>query len=80
MRTLDIHKGMLVFITGMGENGHRIGDDMDGHVVKVDAEHDFVSVHWDHPGLAHDPIMRYGAEQFIATVDRNGMDTLILHI
>jgi len=76
MRTLDVTKGMHVYLSGYNGSPNR-WEDLDGSVVRVDAENNLIAVQWVYRDGASDTF-RYEADKFIATTDRNGVPVLVL--
>lgn len=70
-----------VYLSGVAKiSGKRTGDDMVGHVVKVDLNYNLISVKWDHWAMAQQGPMKYATEDFRNTRDRDGREWLVLHI
>lgn len=79
MRTLNVTKGTPVFLSGYNGSVDP-WDDMDGTVASVRESDATVVVDWSHPAMAHDRLLRYGAEKFVETQDRNGNAVLLLDL
>jgi hypothetical protein len=80
MRTLGVAKGMHVYLSGY--NGQPLTerwDDLDGTVEEIIADREWIAVRWVFRN-GHTDVMRYAAEDFIATTDRNGVPVLVLSL